>query len=252
MQCGPVRHTMQPNAVGSPQPLALRVVRRDTLFDPQTLPADSHIQEVYAALAADDLRTQLIAADAVALAAQGRRPLVLTERREHLERLARQLTDSGHRPIILHGEMRPAQYRAAHEQLASSDDDRRHVVLATGRYIGEGFDDPRLDTLLLAMPIAWRGTVTQYAGRLHRVHPGKRDVLIYDYVDAELSVLRRMFTKRLRAYRSLGYELAEARPLHQQIPRDSSPGLSQLDRDPARMPLAVRLAELAHTPVVTL
>lgn len=252
MQCGPVRHTMQPDAVGSPQPLALRVVRRDTLFDPQTLPADSHIQEVYAALAADDRRTQLIAADAVALAAQGRRPLVLTERREHLERLARQLTDSGHRPIILHGEIRPAQYRAAHEQLASSDDDRRHVVLATGRYIGEGFDDPRLDTLLLAMPIAWRGTVTQYAGRLHRVHPGKRDVLIYDYVDAELSVLRRMFTKRLRAYRSLGYELAEARPLHQQIPRDSSPGLSQLDRDPARMPLAVRLAELAHTPVVTL
>jgi len=151
---------------------------------------------------------------------------VLTERREHLERLAHLLTDSGHRPIILHGDMRPAQYRAAQEQLASSDDDRRHVVLATGRYIGEGFDDPRLDTLLLAMPIAWRGTVIQYAGRLHRVHPGKRDVLIYDYVDAELSVLRRMFTKRLRTYRSLRYELAEARPLHQQIPRDSSPGLS--------------------------
>lgn len=84
------------------------------------------------------------------------------------------------------------------------------MVLATGRYIGEGFDDPRLDTLLLAMPIAWKGTVVQYAGRLHRAHPGKRDALVYDYVDAELPVLRRMFTKRLRAYRSLGYELADA------------------------------------------
>lgn len=83
------------------------------------------------------------------------------------------------------------------------------MVLATGRYIGEGFNDPRLDTLLLAMPIAWKGTVIQYAGRLHRTHPDKRDILIYDYVDAELPVLRRMFAKRLRTYRTLGYELAE-------------------------------------------
>ncbi len=83
------------------------------------------------------------------------------------------------------------------------------VVLATGRYIGEGFDDHRLDALLLAMPIAWQGTVVQYAGRLHRAHPGKQDVLIYDYGDAELPVLRRMFAKRLREYRSLGDQLAE-------------------------------------------
>lgn len=82
-------------------------------------------------------------------------------------------------------------------------------MLATGRYIGEGFDDPRLDAPLLAMPIAWKGTVVQYAGRLHRAHPGKRETLVYDYVDAEVPVLRRMFAKRLRAYRSLGYELAE-------------------------------------------
>jgi superfamily II DNA or RNA helicase len=105
--------------------------------------------------------------------------------------------------------MRPAEYRAAHEQLASTNGDGQRVVLATGRYIGEGFDDPCLDALLLAMPIAWKGTVVQYAGRLHRAHPGKQDVLIYDYVDTELPVLRRMFAERLRAYRSLGYKLAE-------------------------------------------
>jgi superfamily II DNA or RNA helicase len=94
------------------------------------------------------------------------------------------------------------------EQLTSIGNDTARVVLATGRYIGEGFDDSRLDTLMLAMPIAWKGTVAQYAGRLHRSHPGKRDALVYDYVDAELPVLRRMFAKRLKTYEALGYTLA--------------------------------------------
>jgi superfamily II DNA or RNA helicase len=208
MQCGRVRHTIDLDATRSSQPLALRVVRRDTPFDPQTLPTDPHIQEVYTALAADERRTEMIARDTLELAAQGRCPIVLTERREHLQQLAERLADDAHTLITLHGDMRAGEHRAAHEQLASTDGDGRRVV-ATGRYIGEGFDDPRLDALLLAMPIAWKGTVVQYAGRLHRAHPGKQDVLIYDYVDAELPVLRRMFAKRLRAYRSLGYELAE-------------------------------------------
>jgi superfamily II DNA or RNA helicase len=209
MQCGPVRHTIEPSATRSSQPLALRVVRRDTPFDPETLPTDASIQEVYAALAADERRTELIVKDTLELAAQDRCPIVLTERREHLEQLAERLADDTLTLIVLHGDMRPAEHRVALEQLASADSDDGRVVLATGRYIGEGFDDPCLDTLLLAMPIAWKGTVVQYAGRLHRAHPGKHDALIYDYVDAELPVLRRMFTKRLRAYRSLGYELAE-------------------------------------------
>ena len=186
----------------------LRVVRRDTSFDPATLPTDASIQEIYAALATDVRRSEMIAKDTLELAAQDRCPIVLTERREHLEHLAERLADI-HTLIVLHGDMRPAEHRVALEQLASTDSDGGRVVLATGRYIGEGFDDPRLDTLLLAMPIAWKGTVVQYAGRLHRAHPGKREALIYDYVDAELPVLRRMFAKRLRAYRSIGYELAE-------------------------------------------
>jgi superfamily II DNA or RNA helicase len=209
MQCGPVRHTIESDATRSSQPLVLRVVRRDTTFDPQTLPTDPHIQEVYTALVADERRTEMIARDTLELTAKGRSPIVLTERREHLERLAERLAQNGRKLITLHGDMRPAEHRAAYERLTSSDGDGQRIVLATGRYIGEGFDDPCLDALLLAMPIAWKGTVIQYAGRLHRAHPGKQDVLIYDYVDAELPVLRRMFAKRLRAYRSLGYELAE-------------------------------------------
>jgi len=208
MQCGPVRHTLGHDPERHARRLVQRVVRRDTQFDPQTLPTDAHIQEVFGALAADEARTEMIARDTAALAAQGRQPLVLTERREHLERLAAHLATGSLTLITLHGEMRPTEHRTAREQLASSDaDGSQRVVLATGRYIGEGFDDPRLDTLILAMPVAWKGTVVQYAGRLHRAHPGKQEILIYDYVDAEVPVLRRMFAKRLRTYRSLEYEL---------------------------------------------
>ena len=209
MQCGPVRHEIDRHAARLDEPLELRVVRRDTLFDPAVLPTDPGIQEIYGALAVDEKRTELIACDALNLLARGRSPIVLTERREHLERLAGRLHDRVAVLIELHGDMRPAARRTAVEQLASTDADTPRVVLATGRYIGEGFDDARLDTLLLAMTIAWKGTVVQYAGRLHRAHQGKREALVYDYVDSELPVLRRMFAKRLKAYRALGYELAE-------------------------------------------
>lgn len=208
MQCGPVRHTIAQGSRGE-RPLQLRIVRRETRFDPSVLPTDASIQEVFGALAEDDERTKLIADETLELVGQGRSPIVLTERREHLERLQAHLADRGPAVIALHGEMSAAAHRASAEQLAAASDGDPCLVLATGRYVGEGFDEPRLDTLLLAMPIAWKGTVVQYAGRLHRAFPGKRDALVYDYVDAELPVLRRMFAKRLKAYRSLGYEVEE-------------------------------------------
>lgn len=209
MQCGPVRHKIRDASAGAGQALEFRVVRRDTGFDPSALPTDPSIHEVYGAIAADERRTKLIVGDTLELLRQGRSPIVLTERREHLDRLAESVAARVPEPIVLHGHMRPAVRRKTLERLADSGSDEPRVVLATGRYVGEGFDDPRLDTLLLAMPIAWKGTVVQYAGRLHRAHPEKRETLVYDYVDAEVPVLRRMFAKRLRAYRSLGYELAE-------------------------------------------
>jgi superfamily II DNA or RNA helicase len=104
------------------------------------------------------------------------------------------------------------------------------VILATGRYIGEGFDHPRLDTLLLAMPIAWKGTIVQYAGRLHRAHPGKHDALIYDYVDAELPVLRRMFAKRLKAYGSLGYRVGTGLQAELESAQPTPVGLLGIER----------------------
>jgi len=100
--------------------------------------------------------------------------------------------------------------RSSADQLASIPTNEERVILATGRYIGEGFDDPRLDTLLLAMPISWRGTLIQYSGRLHRHHPGKTEVRIYDYVDSGVPMLMHMFEKRLRTYRAIGYARGEA------------------------------------------
>jgi superfamily II DNA or RNA helicase len=127
---------------------------------------------------------------------------VLTERREHLDAIAELLKAETDRVAVLHGGMGVKARRRADEMLSS---DGPRVVLATGRYIGEGFDDPRLDTLMLAMPIAWKGTMTQYAGRLHRHHDAKHEIRIVDYVDHAVPVLRRMYAKRQRAYSSLGY-----------------------------------------------
>ena len=99
--------------------------------------------------------------------------------------------------------------RLLKEQLANLPDDEERLILATGRYLGEGFDDARLDTLFLTLPISWRGTLTQYAGRLHRLHYLKKEVLVYDYVDFDVPVLARMFEKRQRGYKSIGYEIEE-------------------------------------------
>lgn len=199
MQCGPTRATLR-----SQPALALHVVTRTTEFvGPSGL--DAGIQQLYQRLSADDQRNHLIVADTVAALREGRSPLVLTARRDHLERLAALLAERTDHLCVLHGGLRATQRKAAMERLTAGGEPA--VVIATGRYLGEGFDHPPLDTLLLALPVAWKGTITQYAGRLNRPAPGKRDARIYDYVDRSVPMLAAMFTKRERAYRSLGYRI---------------------------------------------
>jgi superfamily II DNA or RNA helicase len=205
MQCGSIRHEVDAAAVRQQHDLELLVVRRETSFDPTVLPNEASIQEIYRALAIDHDRLQLVVADARELLDEGRAVMILTERRDHLERLAESLREDVPNFVVLHGGIQVKARRAALKRLADLSADEPRLVLATGRYIGEGFDDPRLDTLLLTMPIAWKGTVVQYAGRLHRAHPAKRDTRIYDYVDGGVPVLRRMYGKRLLAYRKMGY-----------------------------------------------
>ena len=201
MQCGPVRHTI--TAAAQVETAVGRILlAREPPFDLTALPPEPGIQEVLTAVAGDRGRTARIAADALAELAEGRYPLVLTERREHLDVLTDLITAQTDRVAVLHGGIGKRARRRVDELLASPEP---RVVLATGRYIGEGFDDPRLDTLVLAMPIAWKGTMTQYAGRLHRHHNAKHEIRIIDYVDHAVPVLRRMFAKRQKAYAALGY-----------------------------------------------
>jgi superfamily II DNA or RNA helicase len=103
------------------------------------------------------------------------------------------------------GRLSAKERRETMERLAAIPEHEVRLIAATGRYLGEGFDDPRLDTLILAMPFSWKGTIVQYAGRLHREHPGKQEVRVYDYVDANVPKLLRMHRKRLRGFRDIGY-----------------------------------------------
>ncbi len=208
MQCGPIRYRTDARSQATARPFDHRVVTRSTAFTLPNADDEPGIQAVYSALAEDPDRNALIVTDVLAAVAAGRSPLVLTERTAHRDRLATTLAESVARVFVMSGGMGSRARRAIAEALAATPDDAPRVVLATGRCVGEGFDDARLDTLFLAMPISWRGTLQQYAGRLHRVHAGKAEVRIYDYVDEGVPVLARMHQKRLAGYRAMGYTVA--------------------------------------------
>lgn len=203
MQLGPVRHTMGSGAARSTF-FSQRLVVRDTPFVDDG--AERPIQEVYAALGSSAARNNLICEDVLSALEEGRSPILLTERREHLEYLAERLRPHARHVVVLHGGGGVKVRREALQQLAEIPPDEERLVLATGRYAGEGLDDARLDTLFLATPFAWKGTLVQYAGRLQRKYTAKHEVRIYDYVDRAVPVLERMFQKRMRGYRALGYE----------------------------------------------
>jgi superfamily II DNA or RNA helicase len=205
MQLGPVRFAVDTRSPAARQPFAHRLIVRETTFGSDHAVSTDRIQALYAALATDERRNRLILGDVTAALAEGRSPVLLTERKDHLEALATTLRGTTRHLVVLRGGMTSAERRTAAAALASIPDGEPRLVIATGRYIGEGFDDARLDTLFLAMPVSWKGTLVQYTGRLHRLHPGKTEVRIYDYVDREVPMLARMFEKRLRAYRAIGY-----------------------------------------------
>jgi len=204
MQCGPIRHSAT-RAENAPTELS---VFPHFLPAPE-MPLNASIQEVFRILVADMERNRLIAADVVAAYREGRKILVLTERTEHLKFLRDMLGDEVVNCFVVHGRLAKKERTAILAELASLDDTTPRALLATGRLIGEGFDQPPLDTLVLAMPISWKGTLQQYAGRLHREHVGKQNVRILDYVEGDQPQLARMWDKRQRGYRAMGYEIVE-------------------------------------------
>jgi superfamily II DNA or RNA helicase len=206
MQCGPVRHTAQRPASA---PQDLEVVPR-FLSSRLEVAADAAIQEVFRCVAADTARTDAIAAEVEAACRQGRKVLVLTERIDHLDAIASRLAACAAPLFVLHGRMSRKERNALLDALDVLPPDAARVLLATGRLIGEGFDHPPLDTLVLAMPVSWKGTLQQYAGRMHREHAAKAGVRIIDFVDVGHPVLLRMWDRRQRSYRAMGYRTADS------------------------------------------
>jgi superfamily II DNA or RNA helicase len=215
MQCGPIRHTAAPSE-DAPHDLAVTPRFRSSLID---VPADAGIQDVFRQLANDPSRTAAVAKEVATAAQQGRKVLVLTERTEHVNAIAKALGELVPAPFVLHGRMSKKQRATVIELLSKLPGEAPRVLVATGKLVGEGFDHPALDTMVLAMPISWRGTLQQYAGRLHREHATKSDVRIIDFVDAGHPALLRMWDKRQRGYRAMGYRvLPEFDSLRSDVP----------------------------------
>jgi len=212
MQCGPVRFRVDDRKQAEERPFGHRVILRRTQFElPSALAerAAIPIHDIYEALIKDDARNEMIIRDVVAALEEGRSPVLLTERRDHLDLLSERLAPLVENVIVLKGGMGVRERSAASQELSRISDDEDRLIIATGKYLGEGFDDARLDTLFLALPVSWRGILSQYAGRLHRLHEGKSEAVIFDYADLKVPMLARMYERRRVGYKTIGYELDE-------------------------------------------
>jgi superfamily II DNA or RNA helicase len=210
MQCGQIRFRLSARSMTAATPFEHEVVPRLTDFSLPPEQTDMSIQEVYAALVDDRVRNELILRDLIRATADGCSPLLLTGRTDHLKYFDMELAGKVNNVFMLKGGMGKKQRRSIAEAIAAVPECEPRVILSTGSYIGEGFDDARLDTLFLAMPISWKGTLQQYVGRLHRLHDAKRVVRVYDYVDSNVPMLARMYARRLKGYGLIGYTIRDA------------------------------------------
>ena len=206
MNLGTVRYTVNARTQAAERSFDHRVKVRSTEFLTK-LAEPLSIQDLFKEVSGDEQRNRMIALDVLAAYQEHRQILVLSERTEHLAVLHTLLVSSAKNLFLLQGGMGKRQIKAVLESLASLDHSQGVVILSTGRYLGEGFDLPNLDTLYLTFPVSWKGTLAQYAGRLHREYYGKTEVIIYDYLDAAVPVLARMHGKRLKGYAAQGYEV---------------------------------------------
>jgi superfamily II DNA or RNA helicase/very-short-patch-repair endonuclease len=282
MQCGPVRYRVDAKKQAAARPFTHQVFVRPTGFrslEPSKSDQRVEFHRLYEALRSDERRNALICADVVSAVREGRSPLLLTERTEHLQLLAERLSSEIPHVIILQGGMGRKKLQSALDRLRTSSVQPAQnfdsgesefckakscmagrVILATGRFIGEGFDDPRLDTLFLALPVSWRGTIAQYVGRLHRLHEGKRAVRVYDYADLDVQMLARMFDRRCRGYEALGYTIllpasaVPGWPIEVPLPidlewkKDYAASVRRLIRDGVDTPLANLFVHTARSP----
>jgi very-short-patch-repair endonuclease len=261
MQCGPIRHRVNAKVQAAARPFNHIVLVQPTTFQPVRSPdADKRVQfqALYQDLISDDARNRRIADGVIDSVNNGRSPLVLTERNEHLDRLEALLTSAIGNLVVLRAGLGKKQRQANVDRLTAIPRDEPRVILSTGKYIGEGFDDPRLDTLILTLPVSWRGTVAQYAGRLHRLYDGKKEVRVYDFADLNVPMLARMFDRRCRGYEAIGYEIVlpasaiPGWPADVILPSDPtwkpaySASVRRLVRDGVDVPLAELFVQVAR------
>lgn len=204
MQCGKIRYSSDAKAQMRNQSFKRMLIPRFTSFRNLSSDVKSYTQ-ITEAIAEDERRNMLIIDDVKLALSEGRTPLVLSTRTSHVNLLAKMLAPIAMHVVKLIGSISAKDKKKALQELQDVPSAEPLVIVATGKYVGEGFDYPRLDTLFLAMPISWKGNVVQYAGRLHREFGKKQEVRIYDYVDIHVPLCDSMYRKRLKGYASIGY-----------------------------------------------
>jgi superfamily II DNA or RNA helicase len=211
MQCGAIRYDVNAKEQAGKRNFEHYIIPCFTTFRKSLTQDESkwHITKIYAALVEDEFRNQQIVTDVIDTVKSHRTPIILTQRKEHVIRLSDMIKSQATNThvVTLVGTDSAKIKKQTMDFLANIPQDDPLIIIATGKYVGEGFDYPRLDTLFLTSPVAWKGTLAQYAGRLHREYPGKQDVIIYDYVDFYIPVLERMYHKRLSGYAQIGYKI---------------------------------------------
>lgn len=208
MLLGPVRYRYTAREKSEEQGMAHLIIPRFTGTVSPHGREKLHVNEAYDLIRNNDLRNRMILEDIRTCILNGRTPLVLTRFTEHAAILYEQAKEYADRVFLLTGKISKKEQKLLRAEMDAVVPDESVLLIATGQLIGEGFDYPRLDTLIMATPVAWKGIVEQYAGRLNREYPGKACVQIYDYIDSHIPVFDRMYTKRLRAYKTIGYELS--------------------------------------------
>ena len=205
MQCGPIRFSTDVKSQMAKQSFDRFLIPRFTSYN-SILEDRLSIATLYKYISEDEIRNNLIVEDICKAVNARRTPIILTNRTAHVSVLAEKLKATIKNVISLTGAGTTREKREAMQRLQTIPDREQLVIVATGKYIGEGFDYPRLDTLFLALPISWKGLLTQYAGRLHREYEGKKDVRIYDYIDIHEPICDSMYRKRLKGYAAIGYK----------------------------------------------
>ncbi|HET6915131.1 MAG TPA: DEAD/DEAH box helicase family protein [Acidimicrobiales bacterium] len=212
-QLGPVRHilrhadpdTLEGATTDRPRPVLVVHPTQFQIEEQIDFSVPGAIAALHRALAEDDGRNEQILTDILDAHHRGRHCLVLAQRTAHVDHLATKLTERGLEPVVLKGGMGARARAAANARLAPTGDGPPLLVVATGHFVGEGFDCPALDTLFLAGPVSFKGRLVQYAGRVLRAHPGKQTAEVHDYHDAEMPVLAAALAKRAPGYVSLGF-----------------------------------------------